>query len=153
MAANSIGIVTETTLNDAPLYLDSGRVLTRLWDPIMTTNTTDRQLLWIVLAIVAALVIVPMFGMMGAGPMMGGMWGTGMWGADGVSGWMVIIGMGMQLLFLAVVVGAIYLGYRALTTQDASSDPAVAELRAAYARGDLSDDEYERRRERLETER
>jgi putative membrane protein len=118
----------------------------------MTTNTTDRQLLWVVLAIVAALIIIPMFGMMWAGPMMGGMWGTGMWGADGTSGWMLIIGMGMPLVFLAVFVGAIYLVYRAMTTQDNTSDPAVAELRSAYARGDLSDEEYERRRDRLETE-
>ena len=76
----------------------------------MTTHTTDRQLVWIVLAIVAALVIIPTVGMMWAGPMMGGMWGTGMWGADGMSGWMLIVGAGMQLLFLAIIVGAIYLG-------------------------------------------
>jgi len=79
----------------------------------MTTNTIDRQLVWVVLAIIAALIIVPLFGMMWAGPMMGGMWGTGMWGADGMSGWMLIIGVGMQLLFVAVIAGAVYLGYRA----------------------------------------
>jgi len=118
----------------------------------MTTNTTDRQLVWVVLAIVAGLILVPLFGMMWAGPMMGGMWGTGMWGADGMSGWMLIIGVGMQLLFLAVIVGAVYLGYRAIRKRDDVSDPAVEELRAAYARGDLSDEEYERRRDRLETE-
>jgi putative membrane protein len=122
----------------------------------MTTNTTDRQLVWVVLAIVAALVIVPAlgmgFGMMGAGPMMGGTWGDHMWGASGASGWMLVIGVGMQLLFIAVIVGAVYLGYRALTTQDGSDDPALEELRIAYARGDMSDDEYEQRRERLETE-
>lgn len=118
----------------------------------MTTNTTDRQLVWVSIAIVATLVIVPMFGMIWAGPMMGGMWGTGMWGADGVPGWMLIMGVGMPLLVLAVIVGAVYLGYRAVTTKDESSDPAVAELRAAYARGDLSDEEYERRRDRLETD-
>lgn len=122
----------------------------------MTTNTTDRQLVWVVLAIVAALIVLPAFvmgfGMMGAGPMMGGMWGDHMWGMSGASGWLLVIGVGMQLLFLAVIVGAIYLGYRALTKQDGSPDPALEELRAAYARGDLSDDEYERRRERLETE-
>jgi len=118
----------------------------------MTTNTTDRQLVGIVLAIVAVLIILPAFvmgfGMMGTGPMT-----SGMWGASGASGWMPIIGLGMQLLFVAVIVGAVYLGYQGVTTQDGSGDPAVAELRAAYARGDLSDDEYERRRERLENER
>lgn len=119
----------------------------------MTSNTTDRNRIWVVLALVAALVIVPTFGMMWAGPMMGGMWGTGMWGVDRASGWMFIVGMGMQLLVLAVIVGAIYLGYRAVTTPGESTDPAVAELRAAYARGDLTDEEYERRRDRLETDR
>lgn len=122
----------------------------------MTTNTPDRQLVWVVLVIVAAIVVLPAFGMgfvmMGTGPMMGGMWGDHMWGAGGVSGWMLVIGVGMQLLFLAVIVGAAYFGYRALTTQDGSSDPALEELRTAYARGDLSDDEYERRLERLESE-
>lgn len=120
----------------------------------MASNTTDRQLVWVVLAIVAALVVLPAFGMgfgmMGAGPMMGGMWGDHMWGAGGVSGWMLVIGVGMQLLFLAVIVGAVYLGYRALTRQDGSADPALEELRTAYARGDLSDEEFERRRERLD---
>lgn len=116
----------------------------------MTTNTTDRSLIWVVLAIVAALFVLPLYGMMGFGPMMGGMWGDHMWGVSGASGWMLLIGIGMQLLFLAVIVAAIYLGYRA-TTQEESTDPALEELRAAYARGDLSDDEYERRRERLET--
>jgi len=118
----------------------------------MTSNTTDQQRIWVVLTIVAALIIVPLFGMMWAGPMMGGMWGTGMWGADGMSGWMLIIGVGMQLLLVAVIIGAVYLGYRAIRKPDGASDPAVAELRAAYARGDLSDEEYERRRDRLETE-
>lgn len=122
----------------------------------MTTDTTDRQLVWVILAVVAGLILLPVFGMgfgmMGAGPMMGGMWGDGMWGMGGASGWMLVIGVGMQLLFLAVIAGGAYLGYRALTAQDESSDPALEALRAAYARGDLSDDEYERRRERLETE-
>jgi putative membrane protein len=63
---------------------------------------------------------------------------------------MLLISVGMQLLFLAIILGAIYFGYRAVTTQDGSSDPALEELRMAYARGDLSDEEYERRRERLE---
>jgi len=118
----------------------------------MATTTTDRQLVWVVLAIVAALVIIPLVGMLLTGPMMGRMGATGMWAADGVSGWMLMVSAGMQLLFLAVIAGAIYLGYRALTRHRESTDPAVAELRAAYARGDLSDEEYETRRERLETE-
>lgn len=119
----------------------------------MTTDTTDRKLVWIIPAIVAALVVIPVFGIgfgiMGAGPMMVGTWSDHMWGAGGVSGLMVIFSLGMPLGFLAGVVIAVYLSYRALTSQDSSSDPALEELRSAYARGELSDEEYDRRRERL----
>lgn len=139
-------------MNDALVYLDRSRVSARLVENTMTTNTIDRQLVWIIFALVAALFVLPAFGMtvgmMGAGPMI-----DGMWGSSGTTGWMLFVGVGMQLLFLAVVVGAIYLGYRAVTTQDASTDPALEELRAAYARGDLSEDEYERRQQRLEADR
>lgn len=120
----------------------------------MAFNTTDRQLVWIVLAIVGALVVLPAFamgsGMMGAGPTMGGTWEHGMWGAsDGASDW-VVVGVGAQLLFLALLFGAGYLGYKARTTSDGTRNPALEELRSAYARGDLDDEEFDRRRERLE---
>ena len=49
---------------------------------------------------------------------------------------------------LLVLVGIGYLIYRS-----ASGDPALDELRLAYARGDLSDEEYEERRDRLTRER
>jgi putative membrane protein len=120
----------------------------------MTTDTTDRQLVWLALAIVAALVALPAFtmgfGTMGTGSMMGGMGSGGMWGAGGSFGWM-LGGAGM-LIFLALVIGIASLSYRALTTQDGGTDTALEELRVAYARGDLSDEEYEQRRTRLETE-
>jgi putative membrane protein len=115
----------------------------------MTSNTTDRQLVWVVLAIVTAFILVPAFGMMGAGPMMGGMWGDHMWGASGTSGWMLALGVGMQLLFLAAIFGVAYLAYPVLTSEPDSSDSALEEARTAYARGDLSDDEFEERRVRL----
>ncbi|AGB15008.1 putative membrane protein [Halovivax ruber XH-70] len=121
----------------------------------MTTDTTTRRLVWLVLLLVGALIVLPTFGMwggmMGSGPMMDGVWGDHMWGT-GPSAWMFIIGIGMQLLFLALVIGALYLGYQALPGQEESTDPALDELRSAYARGDLSDEEYERRLERLESE-
>lgn len=121
----------------------------------MTTDTTDRQLVWLALTIVAVLVVVPAFpmgfGMMGPGPMMGGTWSGGMWGAGGASGWM-LGGVVMWLFIPVLVVGVVYLGYRAVTTRDEATDPALEELRAVYARGEVSDEEYERRRTRLETE-
>ena len=56
----------------------------------------------------------------------------------------------VQLLFLAAIVGAGYLVYRAVTTADSGTDQALEELRLAYARGDLTDEEYEQRKEALE---
>jgi putative membrane protein len=123
----------------------------------MAPNTTDRQLPWVVLALVGALIVLPAFamgfGMMGMGPMMGGAWDHGIWGASaGASDWVFVVGLGMQLLFLALLVGAGYLGYRALTSSDGSTDSAKEELRSAYARGDLDGEEFERRRKQLEAE-
>ncbi len=118
----------------------------------MATETTDRRLVTIVLVVLGALILLPMlfmgFGMMGGGPMMGG-WGHGMWGDGGaVPGWLVLVWLGMRLVFLAALIGGAYLVYRALTGSE-STDRAMEELRVAYARGDLSDEEYEQRREAL----
>ncbi|AQL44709.1 hypothetical protein BV210_18315 (plasmid) [Halorientalis sp. IM1011] len=121
----------------------------------MAGNTTDRQLGWIVVAIIAALVIIPTFGMgfgmMGTGPMMDGAWDHGMWDGTGqVPTWMFVVGAIMQLGFLAVLITGGYLAYKALINRDGSTDPAIEELRTAYARGELTDEEFEQRRERLE---
>lgn len=110
-----------------------------------TTNNT-----WpvAILLIIGAFVLFPMFlmgfGMMGFGPMMGGTWGGGT-----MPGWMSIIGLVMQLLFLAALVGGGYLLYRAVG-RESGSDQALEELQLAYARGDLTDEEYEQRRAALE---
>jgi putative membrane protein len=108
-----------------------------------------------ILVVLGAIVVLPAlfmgFGMMGYGPMMGGMWGGRMWGDGGVPGWMVLVGALSQLLVLAAVVGAGYLVYRAVTRSE-EPERAIEELRVAYARGDLDDEEYERRREVLERE-
>jgi putative membrane protein len=127
----------------------------------MATNTTDTRLVTIVLVLIGALVVLPAlfmgFGMMGAGPM-GGMGHDGMWGSGGgAPGWWPLAGILLQLAFLAAVVGLGYLLYRAVagTGTDGvtgAEDPAIEELRLAYARGDLDEDEYERRRERLQRE-
>lgn len=118
----------------------------------MSQNTTDRQLVTLVLVILGALLLLPLLlmgGMMGFGSMMGGLWGGGMWGAGQAPGWMVLIGVVVQLAFLAGIVGAGYLLYRALAGSGSETDQALEELRLAYARGDLTDDEYEQRRETL----
>jgi len=118
----------------------------------MATDTLDRRLVTVALVVLAALVLVPMLfgaGMMTGGPMTGGHWGE--WGHGAGGGWMLVFGLATQVLFLvALGVGAYYL---VRTLSDGGSrgrtDPAVEELRRAYARGDLTDEEYERRRERL----
>ena len=120
----------------------------------MSTDPTDKQLVTIVLIVLGAVVVLPVlfmgFGMMGFGPMTGGMWGGHMWRDGTVPGWMVLVGLLMQLLFLAAIVGAGYLVYRAVTTADSGTDRALEELRLAYARGDLTDEEYEQRKDTLE---
>jgi putative membrane protein len=111
----------------------------------MPETTDDTRLVTILLLIVGAFLIVPMvfmgFGMMGFGPTMGGMWGSGMWSGGTMPGWMFVVGIVMQLLFLV---------YRAVVGSGRDSDQAFEELRLAYARGEMTDEEYEQRRATLE---
>ena len=122
----------------------------------MATDTRDTRLVTIVLIAIGALVVLPMafmgFGMMGVGPMMGGMWGHG-WGGTAAPSWLPLVAVLLQLLFVAAIVGAGYLLYRAVAGSDGDGDPALEELRLAYARGEMSDEEYEQRREALERDR
>lgn len=114
------------------------------------TDTLTRPLV----IILAAIVLLPALAMVIMMPMVGmGMWGwghmtdTGMWGA-GWGAWMWLV---MWLGGLLVVGGLGYLLYAGLRQNDGgTSDAALEELRMAYARGDLSDEEFEQRRERLD---
>jgi len=117
----------------------------------MASNTTDRQLVTVVLLVLGVLVVLPLLFMGGWG-MMGGTWSHDMWGAGTAAGWVVVLAVLLRLLFLAAIVVGAYFLYRALTGSGGSEDPALEELRLAYARGDLSDEEYEERRDRLERE-
>lgn len=114
----------------------------------MATETNDTGLVAIVLVTLGALVVLPMV-FMGFGPMMGGMWGHGAWGDGMASGWMPLVAVLVQLLFVAAIIGGGYLLYRAIAGSD-GSDRALEELRLAYARGEVSDEEYEQRRDALE---
>ena len=108
----------------------------------------------VVLVAIGVLVVLPMavmgIWMIGGGPMMGGMWGHGTWSGGMGLGWMSLVAVVMQLLFVAAIVGAGYLLYRSVADSDTDGDRALEELRVAYARGELSDEEYERRRDALE---
>ncbi|MFC6955025.1 SHOCT domain-containing protein [Halorubellus litoreus] len=109
------------------------------------------------LVLFAAPLLAFALGGMGGGmwgmPMDGWMWGGGMHDGrfDGtLPVWFALVGIASQLAFVALVVAGGYLLYRAVTRDQ--HDRALDELRAAYARGDLDDDEYERRKDRLENE-
>jgi len=83
---------------------------------------------------------------MGFGGMMGygGMVGYG----GTTSGWWPFVGMLFPLIFLLILLGGGYLVFRRMSETQTSQDPAMEELRTAYARGDLTDEEFEARRER-----
>lgn len=114
---------------------------------------TDREtrLVLVVLVVLAALFVVPglgMGGLIGFGHM------GGMWGWDGtMPWWMFFVGAGMQLLFLVVIAAGAYFLFRTVADSRDGTDEAMQELRRAYARGEMSDEEFERRRERLRRER
>lgn len=61
--------------------------------------------------------------------------------------WMPVV---MGILWVGLLVGVGYLLYRSLRSGTAS-DSALDELDRAFARGEISEEEYDRRRERLET--
>ena len=75
------------------------------------------------------------------GGMMGGGWGL-FGGAMGLWG----------LLWMALIIGLpIYIGYALLNRgSDGNDAQSLSVLRERYARGELSDDEFDRRRKQLE---
>jgi putative membrane protein len=98
--------------------------------------------------VVAAVILLPLLVLLVMLPTMG-LWGGHMMDGTATGPW--LIGWGLGILIL---VGLGVLLYRALRGQSAQeSDPAIEELRTAYARGDLSDEEFERRRDRLQRDR
>lgn len=117
---------------------------------VLSTMDTDDQLLRLVLIIGAALLLLPVLMMLVMMPMLGGMhtgmWDGGMWGGGmmGTGGWWLV----SSLLPLVVIAVLAYAGYQALASGD-ETDQAIEELRQAYARGELTDEEYETRMQRL----
>ena len=98
------------------------------------------------LIVTAAILLLPVLMMALAMPMMGLWGGSHMWGGTGTS-WMWLA---MSVVPLLVVLGIGYFLYSVISRSDEKQmDPAVEELRATYARGELSDEEFEKRIERL----
>jgi putative membrane protein len=103
----------------------------------------------ILLIVLGAFILLPLLTMgMGFGGMMGYGGMMGQYGTTG--GWWPFIGMLVPLIFLLALLGGGYLIFRRMSETQTSHNPAMEELRLAYARGDLTDEEFEARREKLE---
>jgi putative membrane protein len=117
----------------------------------MTANSSG-GLVRVAVVVLGILVLFPVLMMALAVPTMGlmGWWGDGM-----VGGFSPLWGLVMMLVWLVVLLGIGYLLYLGLVggLRDTSeTDPALEELRLAYARGDLSDEDFEERRSHLQRE-
>jgi putative membrane protein len=117
----------------------------------MAAQRSNDGLLRIVAIVLGILILFPLLMMVFAMPMMGMM---GWWWGDGMAGGLSPMwGIGMMLVWLVVLLGIGYLLYRGFVGSirtDTVPDPALEELRLAYARGDLSEEEFEERRSRLQ---
>ena len=117
---------------------------------IMTSKRTPerRSPLRLVLTVIAAILLIPFVLMAVMMPMM---WMGGGMSTVGAVSMSPLWGVGMMLAVLVVVLGVGYVLYRALTRAGLSSrDPALRELRVAYAQGELSEDEFKQRKDILE---
>lgn len=119
----------------------------------MGTEQTSSGLIRVVLIVLAVLFLFPLLMMVFAMPMMGmmGWW----WDGHMAGGLSPLWGIGMMLVWLVVLVGIGYLLYRGLVGGvggAVTADPALEELRVAYARGDISEEEFEQRRQKLDRE-
>jgi putative membrane protein len=118
--------------------------------------SSNEPLLRAAVLILLALLVLPVLMMFVLLPMMGftgwsHMSGPGMWNGGGGGGWIaVLLTMGVPLV-LVIALG--YAVYRLLTKSEDRTDDALEELRMTYARGDLSDEEFEKRRDRLQREK
>lgn len=118
----------------------------------MSTEGASDGLLRIVLIILAVIILFPVLMMALAVPMIGMM---GWWGGGIVGGLSPMWVLGVMLVWFVVLGGIGYLLYRGLVGGVGSSIPtdrAVQELRLAYARDDLTDEEFEERRTKLRRE-
>ena len=116
----------------------------------MTTAQSSGGLLRTIVIVLGVILLFPLLMMLFMMPMMGmmGLWGTG--GPSVGVEFSPMWGIGMMLLFLVVFLGIGYFLYRAVTRGVLSgTDSALEELRIAYARGELSQEEFEQRRDDL----
>ncbi|TYL39601.1 hypothetical protein CV102_04735 [Natronococcus pandeyae] len=112
-----------------------------------TVDSLERTILLVAAALVVVAVLVPLLVMVLAIPMIG-IGHVGAWNGTMGATWPWLLAW---LVHLALFLGIGYVLYRALRgSTERRTDPALEELRTAYARGDLSGEEFETRRRRLE---
>ncbi|WP_254534892.1 SHOCT domain-containing protein [Halomarina litorea] len=111
-----------------------------------SSNQLDTTTIVLILGAITVLLLLTMGmgfgGMMGYGGMMSG-YGT-------TSGWWPLVGMLVPLVFLLILLGGGYLVFRRVTESQSTWNPAIEELRMAYARGDLTERAFKTRRDKLE---
>lgn len=116
----------------------------------MATTRGSDGLVRVVVVVLGVIVLFPLLMMVFAMPMMGmmGWW----WDGGMMNGFSPLWGVGMLLVWLVVLLAIGYVISRVLVGQvapESGGDPALEELRLAYARGDLTDEEFEQRRKTL----
>lgn len=120
----------------------------------MAVKTTDQQLVWVVIAIIAALVILfafPMsFGLIDLRPFMSDFLGNNMGGEGGALGWTLVDRVGMLFLLFTVIIRAVYPEFRALAKQNCTTDNTIDANWIVYESGDLREGEFELCRPRFE---
>nr|WP_233340570.1 SHOCT domain-containing protein [Haloprofundus sp. MHR1] len=112
------------------------------------TSSNQLDTTTVLLLILGVFILLPLLTMgMGFGGMMGYGGMMGQYGSTG--GWWPVIGMLVPLVFLVALLGGGYLLFRQVSETQTSHNPAMEELRLAYARGDLTDEEFESRQNKL----
>lgn len=110
--------------------------------------SADDSVLRTVLIVIAVLLAIPLLMMTIMIPTMG----LAGWGymSTGTFGWGSVLLTAIPLVILLGVGYVLYI--RTTGGDDRKTNGALEELRSAYARGELSDEEFENRRDRLQRE-
>ncbi len=103
------------------------------------------RLLVVMLVGIGLLIVVPV---VATGAWLAGLDGSGPLGGTVGPLWWLVGWVGLAVVVVATGV----LGVRLISSTDDTTDEALRELRIAYARGEVDDEEYEKRYERLKEE-
>ncbi|SFC52428.1 putative membrane protein [Halobiforma haloterrestris] len=107
------------------------------------SSSTQLDTTTLILLLLGAIIVLPMLTM--------GFGFGGMMGRNGTSGgWWPFTGILVPIVFLLALLGGGYLVVRSTTENRPSQPSEMEELRRSYARGELTDEEFETRRKRLE---